>query len=406
MERLAEAIAKSRLFGMATPEQALVLMAIAQAEGRHPALAPRDYDIIQNKPVKKSEAMLRDFQSAGGSVEWHQLDDTMADATFFHPTVPKGARISWDMARAQRAELTRNPTWKKFSRAMLRSRCVSEGVKTVFPAATGGMYVPEEQAEIEPEVIENTAAVLTEFAANTPIAQIDVPDEPFADLEFIATAEAKAGEGTAAFRTWWRGLIPASRNILKGRLSQLEVIADAADAAKADSFPGAASQPAPEPEPAPAPTGKETPLREPPGLQPPQGTPIIPAAPYTFADDAGEAYEFSSALDAAQAYCMLLDACNDEKQLDAIWKTSPTLRAEMRGNGNLLGEIDAAYVKAKDRIAKGPQLPTTLDGQARAMARKGIRQLHNWWLKSITPEQRKELQPRLREYEAIAKELV
>src|SRR5580765_9092326 len=80
MERLAAAIAKSGLFGMKTPEQALVLMAIAQAEGRHPALAARDYDIVSNRPAKKAEAMMRDFLAAGGRVEWHVLTDELADA--------------------------------------------------------------------------------------------------------------------------------------------------------------------------------------------------------------------------------------------------------------------------------------------------------------------------------------
>jgi hypothetical protein len=44
---MASAIAKSGLFGMKTPDQALALMLIAQAEGMHPAIAARDYHVIQ-----------------------------------------------------------------------------------------------------------------------------------------------------------------------------------------------------------------------------------------------------------------------------------------------------------------------------------------------------------------------
>lgn len=143
MERLGSYIAKSRLFGIQTTEQALVLMAISQAEGRHPALAARDYDIIQGKPAKKAEAMMRDFMSAGGKIEWHALDDTQADATFSHPQGGK-VRIAWTLERAKTAGLAGKDMWKKFPRQMLRSRTVSEGVRTVFPMATSGMYVPEE----------------------------------------------------------------------------------------------------------------------------------------------------------------------------------------------------------------------------------------------------------------------
>ena len=53
MQTLAVAIAKSELFGIKTPEQALVLMAIAQAEGRHPVEAARDYDIISGGPPRR-----------------------------------------------------------------------------------------------------------------------------------------------------------------------------------------------------------------------------------------------------------------------------------------------------------------------------------------------------------------
>jgi len=75
IERLAASIAKSGLFGIKTTDQAVALMMIAHAEGRHPALAARDYDIIQGRPAKKAEAMLRDFLDAGGKVQWHALDD-------------------------------------------------------------------------------------------------------------------------------------------------------------------------------------------------------------------------------------------------------------------------------------------------------------------------------------------
>jgi hypothetical protein len=146
MQTLAVAIAESQLFGIKTPEQALVLMAIAQAEGRHPVEAARDYDIINNRPAKKAEAMLRDFIQAGGKVQWHSLTDELADATFTHPQTGE-VRIDWDMKRAQTA-FGKKDMYTKFPRQMLRSRVVSEGVRTLWPLATSGMYVPEEQADI------------------------------------------------------------------------------------------------------------------------------------------------------------------------------------------------------------------------------------------------------------------
>jgi hypothetical protein len=157
MERLAEHVAKSNLFGMKTKEQALVLMMVSHAEGRHPVLAARDYDVIQGRPAKKSEAMLRDFLQAGGRVEWHALSDDIADATFTHPQ-GGSARISWNMDRANKAGMAGKDNWKKFPRQMLRSRTVSEGVRTVFPLATSGLYVPEEVADFAGQTIEAEAS--------------------------------------------------------------------------------------------------------------------------------------------------------------------------------------------------------------------------------------------------------
>lgn len=163
MEKLAENVAKSGMFGMKTKEQALALMAIAQAEGRHPALAARDYNIIQNQPAKKPEAMMRDFIENDGKVEWHELTDTKCEATFSHPAGGT-AKISWDMKRAQTAGLAGKDTWKKYPRQMLRSRVVSEGVRTVCPAATSGMYVPEEVTDfvdVKATVIEPALPIQT-----------------------------------------------------------------------------------------------------------------------------------------------------------------------------------------------------------------------------------------------------
>lgn len=150
LERMARAFAASKLFGVTNVDQALALCLVAQAEGRHPATAAQDYSIIQGRPSKKADAMLRDFLSAGGKVEWHELSDKKADATFSHPA-GGAARIDWTIERANQAGLGGNAMYKKYPRQMLRSRCVSEGVRTVCPGATSGMYVPEEVHDIVQE---------------------------------------------------------------------------------------------------------------------------------------------------------------------------------------------------------------------------------------------------------------
>jgi hypothetical protein len=146
VERMARAVASSKLFGVKSAEEALALM-------------------------------LRDFLSAGGKVQWLVLDDKKAEATFSHPSGGT-VTIGWDMARAKAAGLGGKDMWAKYPRQMLRSRVVSEGIRTVFPGATSGMYVPEEVQDFRTE----QAAVATEVRV---IEQEPEPAMPEDDLQAL-----------------------------------------------------------------------------------------------------------------------------------------------------------------------------------------------------------------------------
>lgn len=145
-EKVAEAIIKSGFWQGANAHAVLLMCYLAEAEGKHPAIVYRDYHMMSGKPSKKADAMLSDFVAAGGKVEWHALDDDCADATFSHAA--GSARIMWTMDRAKQAGIARNAMWGKYPRQMLRSRTISEGVRTVYPGATSGLYEEGEVADI------------------------------------------------------------------------------------------------------------------------------------------------------------------------------------------------------------------------------------------------------------------
>lgn len=150
IQAMAVAVAKSGLFGMKTPEQAMALMLIAQAEGMHPAIAARDYHVIQGRPALKADAMLARFLAAGGKVEWKEYTDTSVVAVFSHPAGGT-VEIDWTIARAKAANLAGKDTWKQYPRQMLRARVISEGIRTVYPGASVGIYTPEEVQDFEPQ---------------------------------------------------------------------------------------------------------------------------------------------------------------------------------------------------------------------------------------------------------------
>ena len=150
MQQMAKIGVESNFFGIKKPTEAMALMLIAQAEGKHPATVFSQYHVIQGRPALKADAMLARFQQAGGSVQWTERTDKSCAATFAHPQGGK-CDIRWTLDDAKRAGLLNGKSnWNQYPRQMLSARVVSEGVRAVFPGVLGGFYTPEEVGQFEP----------------------------------------------------------------------------------------------------------------------------------------------------------------------------------------------------------------------------------------------------------------
>ena len=207
VERMAVAVAKSNLFGVKTSDQAMALMLIAQAEGMHPAIAARDYHVINGRPTLKADAMLARFQTAGGKVEWSDYTDQRVIGTFSHP---KGGSVTieWTVEMGRKAGLLGNQTWTKYPRQMLRSRCISEGIRTVFPGVVVGTYSEEEGQDMAPQTIVRDMGNAEEVAAPAPA----IPATPAVDVDsLIKTIKS------AATREFLELLRPQMRRVPKGK---------------------------------------------------------------------------------------------------------------------------------------------------------------------------------------------
>lgn len=147
MERMAQSIAKSGLFGMKNADQAIALMIVAQSEGRHPGSVAKEYHIIQGRPALRSDAMLARFQASGGSVKWGERTDKSVTGTFSHAQ-GGDLTLTWTIEDAKRAGIYGNQ-WLKYPRQMLTARVISEGVRAVFPAVVAGVYTPEEVQDFD-----------------------------------------------------------------------------------------------------------------------------------------------------------------------------------------------------------------------------------------------------------------
>lgn len=147
---MADVIVKSGLFpAFKNRESAAAMMLLCRAKGLDPMTAVERYHIVQGRPVMRADAMLGEFIRMGGRVEWHRRDDTEASATFSHPQ-GGSVTVSWTIEQARKAKLTGKDIWNQYPRQMLHARCVSEGVRSVLPGATNGLYTPEEAMQMDP----------------------------------------------------------------------------------------------------------------------------------------------------------------------------------------------------------------------------------------------------------------
>ena len=149
IQHMAEVAASSKMFGFKSTQEAMAIMLLCQAEGLHPAIAMRDFHVIQGRPALKADAMLARFQQAGGSVVWKEYTNDAVTGLFTHPQ-GGSLEVTWTLVQAQSIGIANKDNWKNYPRAMLRARVISEGIRAVFPGCVVGVYTPEEVQDFVP----------------------------------------------------------------------------------------------------------------------------------------------------------------------------------------------------------------------------------------------------------------
>lgn len=178
IKEMAEVAAKSKMFGFKNPDEAMAIMLLCQAESLHPAIAMRDYHVIQGRPALKADAILARFQQAGGSVKWETYTDECVSGTFSHPA-GGSVNVTWTFDMAKKIGLTGKDNWRNYPRAMLRSRCVSEGVRTVYPGCVVGVYTDEETEDFSPRKNAPIQAAPKDMGAAEVVMPEDVVETDF-----------------------------------------------------------------------------------------------------------------------------------------------------------------------------------------------------------------------------------
>lgn len=111
--------------------------------GMEPMRALRSLQMVKGKVIESADSQLARFKADGGRGAFAELTDTRAVLVLRHPNGDEHTE-SFTIEDAKRAQLLTNPSWQKYPRAMLRSRCITAGLKSLGWEGGIGNYDPDE----------------------------------------------------------------------------------------------------------------------------------------------------------------------------------------------------------------------------------------------------------------------
>jgi len=147
--------------------------------------------IIQGKPTMSAEVMLAMIFKNCPGTKIQYLEVTNEKCTI-KASRPGGepSTFSFSMADAKAAGLDTKENWRKYPRAMLRSRCISELARSLFPDSLSGVSYTAE--ELGATVNEDGEVVETKLDSNKTIQVVAAePTVPKVAVGFDPTVAAQ-----------------------------------------------------------------------------------------------------------------------------------------------------------------------------------------------------------------------
>jgi hypothetical protein len=123
---------------------AIVLMGRERGIGTMSAC--QRFAFIKGVPTEKADSQLARFKSCGGKSQFRELTETKAVLWLRHPNGDEHVE-TFTFDDAKRAGLASNDNYAKHPKAMLRSRAITAGLKSVGWEGAVGIYDPDELAD-------------------------------------------------------------------------------------------------------------------------------------------------------------------------------------------------------------------------------------------------------------------
>lgn len=232
----AAALIKSGLVPPAikTPEAALFVILTGRDLGLSAVQSLRSIKPIQGKIELSADVQLGLFQRSGGRFRWLQCDENGAQLELHAPWLTQPHVSTFGPEEAKRAELMSNPNYRKYPKAMYRSRAITQGLKDIGYLATSGVYAPGELSDaavvdvqtgevLPAQTVEPEAPMLPKREISTTAGTAEaLSDEERSRLMDTALAISEALQDGSEVSAWklWDGLDNDQKTVVWGVLTK------------------------------------------------------------------------------------------------------------------------------------------------------------------------------------------
>ena len=123
-----------------------------------PMRALRSLQMVKGKVTESADSQLARFKSDGGRAVFRELTETCAVLWLKHPNGDQHEE-TFSIEDARKAGLVSSGMYAKFPKAMLRSRAITAGLKSVGWEGGSGVYDPAELSEPSAPVVQIPASI-------------------------------------------------------------------------------------------------------------------------------------------------------------------------------------------------------------------------------------------------------
>lgn len=201
IEKMGKTFALSGAGGCQTESDGRLMALACLCERKTIFEISRRYHLMGGKLVMKAETMLGDFRRAGGTHRWINDGDDGQTCTL-ELTDPRGnvGTTTMTIGKATAAGYVKSGSqWTKRPDQMLRSRCITDGVRKLCPEISSGEYVEEEVEDFAPQV--KAVAATTRPAGEVKARQAELQQLAKQPVAAVATATMAATTATVTLVT-------------------------------------------------------------------------------------------------------------------------------------------------------------------------------------------------------------